>query len=583
MCQATSLPRGNLGTRQATNEQPDSMVWSRRASRRSPIADSVRVAPGHLYRDARRWTIAETTTPSAATEGRWRPIVAAAMSLVVPGAGQWYLGRRLRAVPFLVVSGALVASTVVVWSRGSIFTLQLAVQPRWLGVIIAGNVAIAAFRLWASLDSYLVGREAGRALPVPVMLLAAGVLGAALIAPHVLVESKASALLDLLENVFATEEIEQEPPVWRVPELPGAILDPDPVPPPLMVDPLDPVHRPGLSGWSGLPEPMLPVPVDEERITVLLVGGDAGPGRSGLRTDAMVIASVDTRTNRAVLITVSRELTGFPLPQAVEDADRVIARQAFLWDRAVAAEEAETSRATQPLPEELDPCCWLDRINALYPFTRDLSRVYPGSPDPGLEALRASLSEGLGLRIDYYVMVDMAGFVDVVDAIGGVRVTSRESMHMRFSPAKEGEEWFELDIDPGVHHFDGRTALAYLRNRSGSSDIDRTRRQRCLMREVAGQLDAFTVLRRLEVISAVMQRHTTTNVPLRLLPTLVAVVGALDRTDIQTVAVQQGRGVQERDYRGLPVVDLDAARSVVRRALDGLGVDEPPAATDECA
>jgi polyisoprenyl-teichoic acid--peptidoglycan teichoic acid transferase len=325
------------------------------------------------------------------------------------------------------------------------------------------------------------------------------------------------------------------------------------------------------------------VPIDDERITVLLVGGDAGPGRSGLRTDAMVIASVDTRTNRAVLITVSRELTGFPLPQAVEDADRVVARQALMWNLAVAAEEAGTSRATQPLPEEPDPCCWLDRINALYPSTRGLSRVYPGSPDPGLEALRASLSEGLGLRIDYFMMVDMGGFVDVVDAIGGIRVTSRESMHVRLSPAKEGEDWFVLDIEPGVHHFDGRTALAYMRNRTGSSDIDRTRRQRCLMSEVAGQIDAFTVLRRLEVISAVMQRHTTTNIPLRLLPTLVTVVGALDRTDIATIAVEPVGAAQERDYRGLPVVDLDSVRSLVRRALDGLGAEEPPVATDECA
>jgi polyisoprenyl-teichoic acid--peptidoglycan teichoic acid transferase len=483
------------------------------------------------------------------------------------------------------VTAALVTATVAVGAQGSIFTLRLLVQPRWVAAIIVANAAVAVVRLWAALDAYAVGRRAVARPSAPVMVLAVAALGAVLVVPHVVVGSKAAALLDLLDTVFVAEDPHVRFPERHAPATTGdtPIVASSRTSPsgPLLLDSPDGVPRPVRPSWASLPPPMSP-PLDDERITLLLVGGDAGPGRSGLRTDAMVIATVDLSTGRAALISVSRELTGFPLPPAVADGRAVVDRQDLLRRLALAAEERGDTRATRAVPPEIDPCCWLDRINALYPFTRGLGWAYPGAVDPGLEALRESLEVGLALRIDYYVMVDMAGFEDVVDAVGGIRVTSRESMHVRFSPAREGDDWTVIDIEPGVHHFDGRTALAYMRNRTGSSDVDRTRRQRCLIREVGGRLDAGTVLLRFEAISRALQRHTTTNIPLRILPGLVTAVGELDRSDIGTVAIEPGPLATERDYRGLPVVDLVEARAAVRRLLDGLEGHGEPVTADEC-
>jgi LCP family protein required for cell wall assembly len=497
--------------------------------------------------------------------------MAAALSLVVPGAGQWYLGRRRRALPFFGLTAAFVAAAAFVWAQGAIFALQLLVQPRWVWALIVGNVFLGALRLWAALDAFAVGSDSSPRLPVLAASAVSVALGLVLFVPHVVVGSKASSLLDLLD-VFVADERGARRVGAAQPRVPGTPVvdevttttEPEP---PDEGPPVTPVFAP-------LPEPVV-APEDVDRITLLLVGGDAGPERGGLRTDSMIIASLDTRTNRAVLITVSRELVGFPLPSRIQSIGPVVDRQSQLWNLWLQADERGTSRATfelpDPPPEEPDPDVWLDRINALYPFTRSATGSYPGAVNPGLEALRRSLSQGLGIVIDYYLMVDMGGFVDVIDAVGGVRVTSREAMHVSVSPAKEGEDWIVIDIEPGVHHFNGRTALAYVRNRIGSSDLVRTRRQRCFVREVAGQFDSTTVLRRFEAISSAVRRHTTTDLPLRFLPTLVTAIGSVDRSDVGTLSIDQVTASRERDHRGLPIVDLARARQLVRNAFDGLG------------
>jgi anionic cell wall polymer biosynthesis LytR-Cps2A-Psr (LCP) family protein len=200
-----------------------------------------------------------------------------------------------------------------------------------------------------------------------------------------------------------------------------------------------------------------------------------------------------------------------------------------------------------------------------------------------MEALRQTLQQTLGIRIDFYVLVDFAGFVDMVDAIGGIDVTAREPMHVQFSPAKEGEEDTIINIQPGRHHFDGRLALAYVRNRSDSSDLVRTRRQRCLLREIAAQLDPLTVFVNFNALATAIGDHTTTNLPIRLLPNLISAVAQLDASQIGTWAIEQGSSLAPKsNYRGLPVLDVAEARRRLADVLSGIDVGEPVVGADEC-
>lgn len=89
-----------------------------------------------------------------------------------------------------------------------------------------------------------------------------------------------------------------------------------------------------------------------------------------------------------------------------------------------------------------------------------------GGPAPLVETFeRAS-----GVRVDHYVEIGMGGFVDLVDAVGGVELCPEEAM----VDPKAG-----LDIEAGCQDMDGGTALGYVRTRATPrADLDRIARQR---------------------------------------------------------------------------------------------------------
>src|SRR3990170_2398381 len=87
---------------------------------------------------------------------RRRPLAAALLSALVPGAGQWYAGRIRRGVvvfaplPILLIAAALAGATV-----GITDIVSVLVQPRVIWVLLGGNLAIAAWRLLAGADASL--------------------------------------------------------------------------------------------------------------------------------------------------------------------------------------------------------------------------------------------------------------------------------------------------------------------------------------------------------------------------------------------------------------------------------------------
>ena len=52
----------------------------------------------------------------------------------------------------------------------------------------------------------------------------------------------------------------------------------------------------------------------KERVNVLLLGGDGGPGREGVRTDTVIVASIDTHTGDTTLFSLPRNLENLPFP-----------------------------------------------------------------------------------------------------------------------------------------------------------------------------------------------------------------------------------------------------------------------------
>jgi anionic cell wall polymer biosynthesis LytR-Cps2A-Psr (LCP) family protein len=180
------------------------------------------------------------------------------------------------------------------------------------------------------------------------------------------------------------------------------------------------------------------------------------------------------------------------------------------------------------------------------------------------------------------VLVDFAGFVDLVDALGGVRVTVDRALDGAFSPAREGEEPVAIDVQPGVHILDGHEALAYVRDRSGSSDSERMRRQRCMIRELAASASAGTLLRNFTEISRAIRFSTTTTLPLTLLPHIIEVIAELGEGDIATLAIAYPGFTSGLNYMRLPIVDPPRVRAAVADLFAGVAEGSTLGSADEC-
>lgn len=103
----------------------------------------------------------------------------------------------------------------------------------------------------------------------------------------------------------------------------------------------------------------------------------------------------------------------------------------------------------------------------------------------GLDLLRLTLEQELGIRIDRYVQVDLQGFIEAVDAVGGVDVDVQCPIQDCFWLDGTDQACTPLDVEAGRVHMDGETALLYARSRHGTGDFDRTRRQQTVVLALA--------------------------------------------------------------------------------------------------
>lgn len=216
------------------------------------------------------------------------------------------------------------------------------------------------------------------------------------------------------------------------------------------------------------------------RYNVLLLGGDSGEGRWGLRPDSITVASIDAETGRTVLIGLPRNMANFPFaPGSVMD---------------------------EQFPDGFD-CddCYLNGVST---WAGDNTELFPGSEHPGTDATVMAVEGITGLEINYWAMVNLKGFKDLVDAVGGVELNVRE-------PIPYGGLGSDVKgyLETGTRKLNGWEALWYARSRSDSDDYSRMARQKCVMNALLDQVSPQNALRNFEKIARASSAMISTSLP----------------------------------------------------------------------
>jgi len=231
-------------------------------------------------------------------------------------------------------------------------------------------------------------------------------------------------------------------------------------------------------------------PVDG-RYNIMLLGGDAGADRTGLRPDSISVASIDAETGATTIVGIPRNLYDAPF----------VAGSPLYGD----------------YPDGYD--CGDDcLVSFLYTYGEEHPDLYPDAEskgsNPGVEAMRDAVEGITGLTVQYYALIDMQGFVDLIDALGGIQVDVQQRIPINGGVDGNGQP-INVDgwIEPGEQKLDGYHALWYARARHGTSDYDRMARQREVQQALLSQFQPATVLSKFQAVASAGVQTVDTDIP----------------------------------------------------------------------
>jgi polyisoprenyl-teichoic acid--peptidoglycan teichoic acid transferase len=403
--------------------------------------------------------------------GFGRALALTVAGTVVPGVAFLASGRRRLGTVVLVLFLLLVGGAVWLATSGQRDALHLAVDSTALLWVIGAAVGLALLWLVVVLTGYRALLPRGtrgwqRALGGLVVLL----LCAAVVVPAAAVVRIASAQRALVDNVFDDGDS-------------ATVAEP--------------------SDTS--------VPFDgKDEINVLLLGGDGGAGREGVRTDTVIVANVQVATGATTLFSLPRNLEDLPFP-----ADSPLA--AVYPDGFEAGSESESL------------------LNAVY---RNGPAAHPDilgpTDDPGADFLKLGVGEALGLDIDYYLLVNLDGFSRLVDALGGITLNVNYYVPVNGDTATGAlpDAYFTPGPD---QHMNGTQALDFARGRYGLSDYLRMDRQRCVLQAIVDSADPVTLLSQYQDLARTTQDIVSTDVPSAVLGDVVDLAFDVKSAGIRSV------------------------------------------------
>ncbi|MEO8251732.1 MAG: LCP family protein [Chloroflexota bacterium] len=290
---------------------------------------------------------------------------------------------------------------------------------------------------------------------------------------------------------------------------------------------------------GGLPEPSSQPDVGAgDRVNILLVGVDSLPGRTTSLTDTMLVVSLDLNGSHSAMISVPRDLYGVPLPGGAP---------------------------------------YNQKLNSLMVYASTRQAEFPLG---GVATLKATIGNLLGIPIHYFAAINLLGFKQTVDSIGGVDITVLKSV----SDSTYVDEYGRrrgFYIKPGTYHMNGHTALAFVRSRKGAGDSDFTRadRQQQLLTAIRDKLTAGNLLTALPGLLDAVKNTIATDMPGAQIAELARAVQRADTSQLQRIVLQPPLYMHADPFSKagyILIPDLVAIRAVGERLLNGEPLEPSP-------
>ena len=245
---------------------------------------------------------------------------------------------------------------------------------------------------------------------------------------------------------------------------------------------------PTAAASTATPVPALILPAGSDQpITVLLLGSDRRPQeKTPSRTDTVMLLRINPQTQHISFLSFPRDL--------------IVAIPGY----------------------------GAARINAAHVY----GDIYPALGG-GEKLATKTVSQLIGVPIDYTVLTDFAGFINIIDTLGGVPVNITKELYDGQFPTMD-YKYREVSFHIGTSTMDGVTALTYSRIRHPDNDFERTKRQQQVITGVAKRLQTGNFVDTLETtanITDALIGHAHTDMPRDLIIALAWQMRAIPTTN----------------------------------------------------
>ena len=255
-------------------------------------------------------------------------------------------------------------------------------------------------------------------------------------------------------------------------------------------------------------------------LTILLMGVDTGSGsRSDTwkgNSDSMLLLSVNPQTKKTVMMSLERDI----LTQIDENG--------------------ETTEA---------------KLNAAYAYG-------------GAELAIATIEKMMNIHIDRYMMINMQGLVQLVDAVGGIEVNNTFDFPISI---EENEPEYTATVEPGKHLINGDQALVYARMRyqDPEGDYGRQKRQREVIRKVVEKVLSLNSISHYQAILRAVSKNMQTNVALdsRSIPHLLGYKDAFRSIQSEQLRGEDATLADGGSYQLVTSEHLLEMQNLIRKSL----------------
>ena len=203
----------------------------------------------------------------------------------------------------------------------------------------------------------------------------------------------------------------------------------------------------------------------KDKTTIMIMGVDERDDDVG-RSDTLMVATLDPKKDQAALMSIPR--------------DTRVKIKGHGWDK----------------------------INAAYAYGSA-----KGGPEAGEKLTQRTVEDFLGVNMDHYVIINIQAFQKIIDAIGGIDIDVEKRMY--YEDPWDDDGGLLIDLQPGMQHMDGKTAVTYVRYRDEEGDIGRIKRQQKFMKACMDKVTSPAIIPKLPAVSKEVMSSVKTDLSFR--------------------------------------------------------------------